>query len=166
MEDIPDRLNILDNVQLRAELLKHGEKVGPVTPTTRSLFLSKLAQKVYAAEHADSTNTTAASLPGTEKGAKASTATRASSGSESGGVATVAAAALTLTPTGRKAMPESSDEKGEPCVYYVVTLADNSAANASNAGGYTVPGKFAEGQKTHQWHWLCSILGNNKLASA
>lgn len=142
MEDILNQLEKLDNVQLRAELLKHGEKVGPVTPTTRTLFLSKLASKRYAAEHPeDSTGNIAATASqfGTERGAEANTVTGISSGLEPGVPATVTLTGAQIsTPTGRKVTSGNSGDKEEPCVYYVVILA-NSPTASSNAS--TISGK-------------------------
>lgn len=143
MEDILNQLEKLDNVQLRAELLKHGEKVGPVTHTTRTLFLSKLASKRYAAEHPeDSTEleniaaTASASQLGTKRGAEANTVTVISSGLEPGVSATVTGAQIS-TPTGRKVTSGNSGDKEEPCAYYVVILADSvtASSNASTISG-------------------------------
>lgn len=139
MEDILSRLNRLDNVQLRTELLKHGEKVGPVTDTTRSLFLSKLAAKLYVVEHPESgTENAAASQCGTEpKGAEANVA-RGISAELEPGVLTAVTAELMSTPPGRKVTLGNSGDKEEPCAHYVVILADSATAS-SNAG--SVPGK-------------------------
>ncbi|KAK7457272.1 hypothetical protein BaRGS_00039269, partial [Batillaria attramentaria] len=66
MEEILDRVETLDNVQLRAELLKHGERVGPVTASTRKVFVSRLAKKLYAVDHPGCHAKKAAILVGTE----------------------------------------------------------------------------------------------------
>lgn len=120
MEDILERLESLDNVQLRTELLKQGEKVGPVTPTTRKLFLSKLAKKLFLIQHPH----------------------------ENATIMDHTVDRSILEGTNRKTSPErptssfcskSSSDNGsdqdESCTYYVVNLA--VPGNAATGSGYS-----------------------------
>lgn len=51
MEHIVERLRSLDDLELRTELSKHGEKTGPITPTTRRVIEKRLAKRIFAMEH-------------------------------------------------------------------------------------------------------------------
>ncbi|XP_070198136.1 ankyrin repeat and LEM domain-containing protein 2-like isoform X2 [Littorina saxatilis] len=125
MDDITNRLQSLSNVQLRTELLKHGEKVGPVTPTTRKLFLSKLAKKIFTVEHPDAVTGIEDSVgDGKETEAGPVNARSGGGDGETGAV---------LTPTTTKSALDRSGEREEPSAYYVVILAE-SPATTPNIG--------------------------------
>lgn len=121
------QLEDLDNVQLRSELVRHGEKVGPVTPTTRALLLRKLANKLCATQHplVDTT---------TEKSSK-ETASK-SNDHEFGDskVAVDQTASLDGTPTGKKGGLDGVD-KEESCTYYVVILSESVNSGAQSVAG-------------------------------
>ena len=127
MEEIKERIQSLDSVQLRSELLRYGEKVGPVTPSTHTLFLNRLAEKIYRAEHPHaSTQDAASSRPASDKSDAAAAGIPEAEGKR--------AAAVTTTPTGGKGTKNGAD-KEEDCTYYVVTLAEPPNTSTDDAPG-------------------------------
>ena len=47
MDEIFETVKLLDTAQLRSKLLEIGIKVGPITPTTKSLFQKRLAKAIF-----------------------------------------------------------------------------------------------------------------------
>ena len=47
MEDILENVKSLDNGQLREKFQELGIKVGPITPTTKTLFQKRLAKAIF-----------------------------------------------------------------------------------------------------------------------
>ncbi|KAL8583378.1 hypothetical protein ACOMHN_035360 [Nucella lapillus] len=130
MEEIRSKLKSLDNVQLRAELLKQGEKVGPVTPSTREVFLSRLAKKLYVEHPSSETQETPGSeteLSVDKEGVKASDSV--ADAKEPGGLS---------TPTGRKGMKNGMER--DACVYYVVIMADSTSSVSASVVSDSVKG--------------------------
>ncbi|XP_076446856.1 uncharacterized protein LOC143284097 [Babylonia areolata] len=117
MENILDKLSSLDNVQLRAELLKLGERVGPVTPTTRPVFLSRLAHKLHRAQCPEGEEDQNSQCPD-RKGDRSSTTDTTAAISEQDSPA-----------TGRKGTAKSTGEK-EASMYYVVIQVDCCSSSA------------------------------------
>lgn len=53
MEEILVQVKTLSGEEIRAKLIELGEKVGPITPATKSLFEKKLARKLFSIQHPD-----------------------------------------------------------------------------------------------------------------
>ncbi|XP_050415412.2 ankyrin repeat and LEM domain-containing protein 2 [Patella vulgata] len=59
MEDILQRVKQWTDPELRENFEKYGEKVGPLTATTRQLFQKRLAKKIFLVEHPGETESSA-----------------------------------------------------------------------------------------------------------
>lgn len=135
MEELLHRVENLDNVQLRTELLKHGDKVGPVTPSTRKVFVSRLAKKLFAIEH-----------PGLEAAEPNTIICQPGISAMGGPIIPVIQrqGGILLTEKGeeeKRHAPENDSQsikKAHPPVYYLVILTDTTISNRENRAAHRV----------------------------